>query len=51
MSATDALLAQKNLYALALAVRGYIETLAVLGYFTRRLDSLQKSNITFEQFE
>ena len=51
MTGTGAMLTQKNLYGLALIVRGHIETLAVLGYFTRRLDSLTKDNITFEQFE
>jgi hypothetical protein len=42
MTATGTMLTQKNLYGLALIVRGHIETLAVLGYFTRRLDSLTK---------
>jgi hypothetical protein len=51
MSAAGAMLAQKNLHGLSLAVRGHVETLAVLGYFTRRLDSLQKGHITFEVFE
>jgi hypothetical protein len=51
MAASGTMLTEKNLYALALTVRGHIETLAVLGYFTRRLDSLVKGNIKFEQFE
>jgi hypothetical protein len=51
MTGTSTMLTDKNLYGLALIVRGHIETLAVLGYFTRRLDSLTKGNITFEQFE
>lgn len=41
----------KNLYGLALAVRGHMEAVAVLGYMTRRLDSLQKGNIEFARFE
>jgi hypothetical protein len=41
----------KNLYGLALAVRGHLEAVAVLGYMTRRLDSLQKGNIDFARFE
>jgi hypothetical protein len=41
----------KNLYGLALAARGHIEVVAVLGYMTRRLDSLQKGNIEFSRFE
>jgi len=51
MSGTGTMLTQKNLHGLALIVRGHIETLAVIGYFTRRLDSLHKGNITFEQFQ
>jgi hypothetical protein len=51
MTGTSAMLVEINLYGLALVVRGHIETLGVLGYFTRRLDSLTKGNITFEQFE
>jgi hypothetical protein len=51
MVGTGTMLTQKNMHGLALIVRGHIETLAVLGYFTRRLDSLEKDNITFEQFE
>lgn len=51
MKSADVLLYQKNLHGLALVIRGHIETLAVIGYFTRRLDSLQKDNITFEQFQ
>lgn len=41
----------KNLYGLALAARGHMEAVAVLGYMTRRLDSLRKGNIEFERFE
>ncbi|WP_316214823.1 hypothetical protein [Bradyrhizobium sp. SZCCHNR2035] len=41
----------KNLYGLALAVRGHLEAVAVLGYMARRLDSLQKENIDFARFE
>jgi hypothetical protein len=41
----------KNLYGLSLTVRGHMEAVAVLGYMTRRLDSLQKRNIDFARFE
>jgi hypothetical protein len=41
----------KNLYGLALAARGHMEAVAVLGYMTRRLESLQKGNIEFARFE
>jgi hypothetical protein len=36
---------------MALAARGYIETVAVLGYFAKRLSALSKGNIDFERFE
>jgi hypothetical protein len=51
MVATGQMFDSKNLYGLALIVRGHIEALAVLGYFARRLDSLHKKNIDFERFE
>ncbi|GAA0005537.1 hypothetical protein [Bradyrhizobium diazoefficiens] len=41
----------KNLYALALSARGHMEAVAVMGYMTRRLDSLIKGNIEFARFE
>lgn len=41
----------KNLYGLALAARGHMEAVAILGYMTRRLDSLRKGNIEFARFE
>ena len=51
MIATGQMFDSRNLYGLALIVRGHIEALAVLGYFARRLDSLCKKNIEFERFE
>jgi hypothetical protein len=51
MIATGQMFDSKNLYGLALIVRGHIEALALLGYFARRLDSLHKKNIDFERFE
>jgi hypothetical protein len=51
MIATGQMFDSKNLYGLALIVRGHIEAVALLGYFARRLDSLHKGNIDFERFE
>lgn len=51
MTGTSVMLEEKNLYGLALVVRGHIEAVAVLGYFTRRINSLMKGNIIFEQFK
>jgi hypothetical protein len=34
MTGTSVMLEEKNLYGLALVVRGHIEAVAVLGYFT-----------------
>jgi hypothetical protein len=51
MIATGQMFDSKNLYGLALIVRGHIEALAMLGYFARRLESLHKKNIDFERFE
>jgi hypothetical protein len=51
MIATGLMFDSKNLYSLALIVRGHVEALAVLGYFARRLESLHKKNIEFERFE
>jgi hypothetical protein len=51
MIASDQMFNSKNLYGLALIVRGHIEAVALLGYFARRLDSLCKKNIDFERFE
>jgi histidyl-tRNA synthetase len=51
MIAAGEMFDSKNLYGLALVVRGHIEAVAVLGYFARRLDSLHKKNIEFERFE
>jgi len=51
MIATGQMFDSKNLYSLALIVRGHIEAVALLGYFARRLDSLHKGNIDFERFE
>lgn len=49
--ATGQMLPEKNLYGMALAARGYIETVAVLGYFAKRLSALSKENIDFKRFE
>jgi hypothetical protein len=49
--ATGQMLPARNLYGMALAVRGYIETVAVLGYFDKRLSALSKGNIDFARFE
>ncbi|SFH84158.1 hypothetical protein [Bradyrhizobium sp. cf659] len=51
VTASSTMLAEKNLYGLSLVVRGHIESMAILGYFTRRLQSLKAGNITFETFE
>jgi len=51
MTATGQMLQAKNLYGLALAARGHIETVAMLGYFAKRLAALSKGNIDFERFE
>jgi hypothetical protein len=51
MTATGQMFDAKNVYGLALIVRGHIEAVALLGYFARRLDSLYKKNIDFEHFE
>jgi hypothetical protein len=48
---TGQILPAKNLYGMALAARGYIETVAVLGYFAKRLSALSKGNIDFARFE
>jgi hypothetical protein len=45
MIATGQMFDSKNLYGLALIVRGHIEALAMLGYFARRLDALHNKNI------
>jgi hypothetical protein len=49
--ATGQMLPTKNLYGMALAARGYIETVAMLGYFAKRLSALSKGNIDFARFE
>jgi hypothetical protein len=49
--ATGQMLPAKNIYGMALTARGYIETVAVLGYFAKRLSALAKGNIDFERFE
>jgi hypothetical protein len=41
----------KNVYGLALVARGYVEALAVLGYFCKRVEALTKGNIDFNRFE
>ena len=51
MTATGQMFESKNVYGLALVVRGHIEALALLGYFARRLESLHKGNIEFKRFE
>jgi hypothetical protein len=49
--ATGQMLPAKNVYGMALAARGYIETVAVLGYFAKRLSALSKGNIDFARFD
>jgi hypothetical protein len=51
MVGTGLMLPAKNLYGMALAARGYIETVAVLGHFAKRLSALSKGNIDFARFE
>lgn len=51
IAATGQMLPAKNLYGMALAARGYIEGVAVLGYFAKRLSALSKDNIDFARFE
>src|SRR5262249_35539765 len=51
MIAAGQMFDSKNLYGLALIVRGHIEAIALLGYFARRLNSLHKGNIDIERFE
>jgi hypothetical protein len=51
MRATGQMFDSKNIYGVALTVRGHIEAVALLGDFARRLDSLQKKNLEFERFE
>jgi hypothetical protein len=51
MTATGQMLVAKNLYGLALTARGHIETVAMLGYFTKRLAALSRGNIDFDRFE
>jgi hypothetical protein len=49
--AVGAMLVAKNVYGLALIARGYVEAVAVLGYFCNRADALTKGNIDFNRFE
>jgi hypothetical protein len=51
LQATGTMLQAKNLYGLALVVRGHVEATAVLGYFCKRIESLSKGNIDFDKFE
>jgi hypothetical protein len=51
MVAAGQMFDSKNLYGLALIVRGHLEAVALLGYFARRLSSLHEGNIGFERFE
>jgi hypothetical protein len=41
----------KNIYGLALIVRGHVEGTAVLGYFCNRVQSFAAGNIPFEKFD
>ena len=45
------MLLEKNVYGLALIVRGHLEGTAVLGYLCDRLKSVAAGNIPFEKFE
>lgn len=49
-AAADPLLLDRNIYALALVVRGFYETTGIVGYFCNRLESLAQGNIEFENF-
>ena len=49
--AAGAMAAAKNVYGLALVARGYVEAVAVLGYFCKRVEAMTKGNIDFERFE
>jgi hypothetical protein len=51
ITATGQMLATKNLYGMAIAARAYIEGVAVLGHFAKRLSALSKGNIDFARFE
>src|SRR5262249_5460420 len=42
---------EKNVYGLALIVRGHLEGTAVLGHFCARMESLAAGNITFDDFD
>lgn len=50
-ASVDSLLLDHNVYGLALVVRGFYETTAIMGYFCNRLESLAQGNIEFQQFE
>jgi hypothetical protein len=45
------MLLAKNVYGLALVVRGHLEATAVLAYFCNRIDALANGNIQYEAFE
>jgi hypothetical protein len=48
---TGAMLLAKNVYGMALAARGHLETTAVLAFFCNRVDTFSKGNIDFQRFE
>jgi hypothetical protein len=51
MASSGTMLLDKNVYGLALVVRGHVEGTAVLGFFCNRINSLVQNHIPFEKFE
>jgi hypothetical protein len=51
MASSGTLLLEKNVYGLALLIRGHYEATALLGYFCNRLESLADGNIKFDDFK
>jgi hypothetical protein len=51
MASSGTLLLERNVYGLALLVRGHYEATALLGYFCNRLESLADGNIKFDDFK
>jgi hypothetical protein len=51
MTSSATMLAEDNIYGLALVVRGHIEATAMLGYCCQRLQSFMAGNISLEDLE
>jgi len=51
LAAASLLLPAGNAYSIALVVRGFYESTAVLGYFCSRLESLSRGSIQFDDFQ